>query len=116
MTGEVDQRISMKTIREKHSGNMVIQEPFEVFGMVAGDIVVEAGGLLILHGMCTECMTLKEGGEATIHGTVSGDVVNDGGTLSIHGQVHGTLVELRGETTVFDGAKIARRTKSIGTK
>src|SRR5690606_13677957 len=103
----------MNTIRETHTGTLVVDEPYEIRGIIVGDIVVKAGGSLSHYGMCTKSVTIEEGGEATIHGMVNGDIINVGGTLAIFGLILGTLFERGAKTTVSNAAKVGKRGNHI---
>ena len=80
----------MKIESGKIEGNLVVDEPFELQGMVTGVTTVTANGSLKLQGMCCDDLVIQKGGVAMIMGTVDGNLVNEG-TVELRGVIRGNV-------------------------
>jgi cytoskeletal protein CcmA (bactofilin family) len=74
----------------KIEGDLRLDHPLVLHGMVTGTITVVSGGVLALHGMCSR-LVIEPGGEVELHGTVGGNVTNRGGNLQVYGTIGGLL-------------------------
>src|SRR3954453_6036121 len=111
----------MREEREHVKGNQVIDEPYTLWGSIAGDVTAVKGSkfyvrgtiygdLTILHGgrvhvygKVTGNLLVKDGAKVIVSGLIGGDAANEGGGMLIDplGQVQGhTLTTEDGETVV----------------
>lgn len=96
----------MRSLSGKVESPAVITDAVEMSGMYLADVVVAAGGVLHLSGMCCRQLTVERGGKAEVHGMVRGDVVNHG-ELRVFGMVAGRILS-HASTLVVDGeARVA---------
>lgn len=96
----------MAKIFGKLEGTQTITDELILHGMIAGDAIVENGGLIQLHGMVAGDLIIKPGGYAHVHGMVTGSVSN-GGYARITGVVTGKVLpslEGSGETVIVPGS------------
>lgn len=97
----------MRSEHGKIEGDVRVEGPMQLYGMVTGNILVASHGSLQLFGTCCGNLTLDAGSEVRIDGTVSGNVLNRGGVLSIYGVVSGKVDTSAGETEI-DSKSIIR--------
>jgi cytoskeletal protein CcmA (bactofilin family) len=110
----------MKEVRENLAGDQVIDQKYELWGKITGDVRVVEGGKFYMRGTIYGDLIVEYGGRVHIFGHVSGNLhifrgtkvihsgvisgnaTNDGGRLYIDrdGQVLGRVKTLKGETTV----------------
>jgi len=95
----------MEDVRGKVEGSWTIETEVELYGMATGDVIVARGGNLVLRGMCCESLRIADGGRASVHGMVVGDVVNEG-VVQISGTIVGRLDDRVHGATVIGGALI----------
>ena len=76
--------------------------------MVVGDVTVPAGIRLDHHGLITGDLVVEATGAAVVHGMVAGAVINTGGTVQVFGRV-GAISDQGGrETYVAPAAKVGQ--------
>jgi len=111
----------MREERGTVSGDIVVYEPYTLWGSVGGDVKVIEGGKFYLRGTIYGNLLVDAGGRAHIFGNVvgsvtvepkaklvhsgviSGDAINNGGRLFIEsiGEVRGKVKNHKGaETTI----------------
>ena len=111
----------MREERGQIRGNQVIDEPYTLWGSIAGDVTAVKGSkfyvrgtiygdLTILHGgrvhvygKVTGNLLVKDGAKVIVSGLIGGDAANEGGRMFIDslGKVEGhTLTTEDGQTTV----------------
>ena len=105
---------SMKTITGAVEGDLSVSEHLILRGMVTGIITVKQGGSLDLHGMCGKSLIVNAGGKATVHGMVNEDVTNRGGDVSVFGMVVGSIDTQSGETHIAPSAVVQNKRSSLG--
>ena len=113
----------MREERGQISGDVVVYEPFTLWGSVVGkvtvvsggkfyargtiygDLIVENGGRVHIFGNIQGGLTLHEGTKVIHSGTIGGDVYNLGGRLLIEkvSKVGGKVKTKSGETTYEGG-------------
>jgi cytoskeletal protein CcmA (bactofilin family) len=116
----------MREERGQIAGDVTIEEPYTLWGSIAGDVSVAKGGKFYLRGAIYGSLTIKPGGRVHVFGNISGDmtvmqktkvihsgvvggdVINLGGRLYIDatGQVVGTVRTMAGETSIEPHARI----------
>jgi cytoskeletal protein CcmA (bactofilin family) len=111
----------MREERGHLRGNLVIDEPYTLWGSIAGDVTAVKGSkfyvrgpiygsLTVLHGgrvhvfgNITGNLTIKDGAKVIHSGVVGGDVINQGGRLYVD-RIARTLGDIRteddGKTTI----------------
>jgi cytoskeletal protein CcmA (bactofilin family) len=116
----------MREERGRVQGNVVIYEPFELWGSVGGNVKVIEGGKLYIRGAVYGDIVAESGarvhnfgritGKVVVHqgakfinsGVIGGDAINKGGRLYVDhmGTVNGKVKAKRGDTVVEPGAKV----------
>jgi len=96
----------MKTIKERVSGDVMIEEDTQIQGIVSGKVYVGPGANLLHQGMILGALTLDRDSEVNLFGFVKGDVVNKGGVLNVFGTVNGTVRTEGGKTKIAKDAFI----------
>ena len=89
------------SIRHKIAGDAIIGEDLDLYGEIAGTVIVAEDAILQLHGKVVGSLILLPRSAAFVHGTVDGNVVNRGGYLEIFGADTGQVVR-QAVTTVAD--------------
>ncbi|HVT90060.1 MAG TPA: hypothetical protein VHD56_14500 [Tepidisphaeraceae bacterium] len=110
----------MREERGQFPGDMVVYEPFTLWGSVGGnvkvieggkfyhrgsiygDLTVEFGGRVHIFGSITGNLTVERGGKVIHSGVVGGDAINEGGRIFIeaNSKVGGKIKTRSGETKV----------------
>ncbi len=111
----------MREERGHLKGNQVIDEPYTLWGSIAGDVTaikgskfyvrgaiygtltVLHGGRVHVYGNISQNLIVKDGAKVIHSGTVGGDCLNQGGRLYVdaHGKVYGDIkTEDDGDTKV----------------
>ncbi len=116
----------MREERGQLPGNVVVFEPFTLWGSIGGKVTVVEGGKFYARGAIYGDMNVEFGGRAHVFGNVSGDlsiergakvivsgviggnITNRGGRLYIDNlaTVIGKVKTLKGETTIEPRAKV----------
>jgi len=114
----------MREERGQIVGDVVVYEPFTLWGSIAGNVKVIKGGKLYVRGSVYGNLSVEAGGRVHVLGNVTGgltvyakskvilsgiignDAINAGGRLHIEptGKVYGKIKTKSGETT-NDAAK-----------
>ncbi len=109
----------MREERNRVQGDVIVEEPYTLWGSISGDCRVMSGGKLYVRGAIHGDLRVEEGGRCHIFGnvggslyvgrkakvinsgTVIGGATNDGGRLFLEAdaKVLGPVKTLRGETT-----------------
>lgn len=119
----------MRDERGHLAGNQTINEPYTLWGSIAGDVTAVKGSKLYVRGAIYGSLNVNPGGRVHVFGNISGnltvadkakvihsgtlggDAVNNGGRLYIDGtaKVLGRVRTHAGETTVEPQAQIAQK-------
>lgn len=126
----------MREERGQIVGDVVVYEPFTLWGSVGGnvsvikdgkfyhrgsiygDLIVEAGGRVHIFGNITGNLLVKEGAKVIVSGVIGGNAVNEGGRLFVEktAQITGRVKTKSGETRLhqavgadFDDVKPDKR-------
>lgn len=111
----------MREERGQIRGDVVVYEPFTLWGSITGNTTVIAGGRFYLRGTVYGHLEVEEGGrvhvlgnvvgrltvhpraKAVVSGQIGGDARNRGGRLYINpgGQIFGDLKTRNGGETLF---------------
>ena len=118
----------MREERGQVAGDVVVYEPYTLWGSIGGnvsviergkfylrgavygDIVVEYGGRMHIFGRVTGNLTVERGAKVIHSGMIGGDVTNKGGRLYIDkgSTVNGKIRTLKGETKMPPPPKPAK--------
>ncbi len=110
----------MREERGQIGGDVVVYEPFTLWGSVGGNVTVIQGGKLYVRGAIYGHLVVEYGGRCHVYGNITGNLTvhrgakvihsgilggnatNDGGRLYIDGvaRVLGKVRTLRGDTVV----------------
>ena len=119
----------MREERGHLAGDIAINEPYTLWGSIAGNVSVGKGGKFYMRGAIYGNLNVLPGGRVHIFGNVSGnlivsdkskvihsgtlggDATNRGGRLYIDalGKVLGKVRTLEGETTIEPQARISQQ-------
>lgn len=103
----------MREERGQVPGDVVVYEPFTLWGSVGGKVSVIEGGKLYVRGAIYGELLVEDGGRAHILGTVSGNlVVQEGGKVVVSGLVGGDAINEGGRMYVDRTAKVMGRVKT----
>ncbi len=103
----------MREERGQLSGDVLVYEPFNLWGSVGGDVRVIQGGKLYVRGAIYGNLTVEYGGRVHVLGNVSGNLTVQRGAKVIHGGVlGGDAVNEGGRLYIDSAAKIMGRIKS----
>jgi hypothetical protein len=89
----------------QHNDTTVVDRQ-TISGQIVGTLTVADGGDLTLNGQVTEDLVVQAGGRAEVFGMVLGNVVNRGGEATVYGRVDGRIIDEGGTTVVQPGAMI----------
>jgi cytoskeletal protein CcmA (bactofilin family) len=116
----------MREERGQLRGDQLIEEPFTLWGSIAGnvtalnkskfyargtiygDLTVQHGGRVHVYGNVTGTLTVKDGAKVIVSGNIGKDAVNAGGRLYLEAAatVGGKVITDDGETQVDPAAQI----------
>ena len=103
----------MREERGQIPGDVVVYEPFTLWGSIGGNVKVIKGGKFYVRGAIYGNMEVEPGGRVHVLGVVSGDVtVHPDAKLIVSGQIGGNLVNRGGRVTIDSAAKVHGRIKS----
>lgn len=118
----------MREERGNIAGNVVITEPYTLWGSIAGNVTAADGAKLYVRGAIYGSLTVTAGGRVHVFGNVSGDLtiavktkvihsgilggdaINNGGRLYIdaNAKILGKVKTYDGETTIEPQAQVTR--------
>lgn len=102
----------MREERGQIPGNVVVYEPFTLWGSVGGNVSVIDGGRLYVRGSVYGDLTLEPGARAHVLGTVTGNVtVSPGAKAVISGLVGGDALNNGGRLYVDETAQVMGKVK-----
>jgi len=79
----------MREERGQLSGKVKINEPYTLWGSIAGDVTVVDGGKFYVRGAIYGSLTVEDGGRVHVFGNVQGDLNVKAGAKVIHSGVLG---------------------------
>jgi cytoskeletal protein CcmA (bactofilin family) len=120
---------TMREERGNIAGDIVIKEPYTLWGSIAGTVTAlegskfymrgaiygnleaENGGRIHVLGNISGNVAVKPGSKVIIGGNIGGDVINHGGRLFIENTAHvlGKVKTHSGETKIEPEAKVGSR-------
>src|SRR5678816_2110170 len=105
----------MREERGELTGDVIVYEPFTLWGSVGGNVRVIQGGKFYVRGAIYGNLTVEYGGRVHIFGNVTGNLTVERGAKVIHsGVVGGNVLNDGGRLYVESMAKILGSLNSIG--
>jgi len=102
----------MREERGQIGGDVVVYEPFTLWGSVGGNVTVIEGGKFYLRGAIYGDMTVEFGGRVHILGSVTGSVTVQRGAKLVHsGMVGGDMINEGGRIFIKSTAKVMGKVK-----
>lgn len=103
----------MREERGQIPGDVVVYEPFTLWGSIGGSVKVIQGGKFYCRGVIYGSMEVETGGRVHVLGSVTQDVsVHEGAKVIISGVVGGNVVNLGGRLHIEENAQIHGRVKT----
>src|SRR5205085_11135882 len=97
----------MREERGNLRGNLVIDEPYTLWGSIAGDVTAVKGSKFYVRGPIYGNLTVLHGGRVHVFGNVTGDLTIKDGAKVIHsGVVGGDVLNQGGRLYVDRIAKV----------
>jgi cytoskeletal protein CcmA (bactofilin family) len=107
----------MREERGQIPGDVVVYEPFTIWGSVGGNVRVIEGGKLYLRGSVYGNLHVEYGGRVHIYGNVTGDLLVDRGAKVVHsGILGGDAINEGGRIFIEGASKIAGKIKTRSGK
>ena len=107
----------MREERGHLRGNLVIDEPYTLWGSIAGDVTAVKGSKFYVRGPIYGNLTVLHGGRVHVFGNVTGDLVVKDGAKVIHsGVVGGNVTNDGGRLLVEATAKVGGRIRTRAGK
>lgn len=104
----------MREERGQIRGDVVVYEPFNLWGSIGGDVSVIDGGKLYVRGTVYGNLTVESGGRAHILANVSGNVILREGAKVIHsGLVGGDILNRGGRIYIQRNARVMGKVKTV---
>lgn len=103
----------MREERGQVPGNIVVYEPYELWGSVGGDVKVIKGGKFYLRGTIYGNLLVEFGGRVHIFGNVIGNLTVEAGAKVIHsGVIGGDAINTGGRLYIEGAAKVRGKVKT----
>jgi cytoskeletal protein CcmA (bactofilin family) len=103
----------MREERGQLSGDVVVYEPFTLWGSVGGNVTVIQGGKFYLRGSIYGDLLVEHRGRVHIYGNLTGNLTVSQGAKVIHsGVIGGDAINNGGRLFVDAGAKIVGKIKT----
>src|SRR5262245_20245262 len=113
MTPALHKNEPMREERGQIPGDVVVYEPFTIWGSVGGNVRVIEGGKLYLRGSIYGDLLVEFGGRVHIYGNVTGDLTVERGAKVIHsGVLGGDAVNQGGRIFIEAGSKVVGKIKT----
>jgi len=106
----------MREERGQLRSDIIVHEPFTLWGSIAGNVRVIQGGKLYVRGAIYGNLTVEYGGRVHVYGNVSGKlIVHDGAKVIHSGIIGGDVLNTDGRLYIEGVATVAGRVKTKGT-
>jgi cytoskeletal protein CcmA (bactofilin family) len=103
----------MREERGQISGDVVVYEPYTLWGSIGGDVKVIKGGKFYVRGNVYGNLLVEEGGRVHIFGNILGDVTVEPAAKVIHsGIIGGDAINNGGRLYVEAASKIQGKIKT----
>ncbi|WP_417273919.1 hypothetical protein [Celeribacter halophilus] len=83
----------MEIFSGKVDGSLDVNAPYQLNGMVAGDLNALSGAEITLNGMVVGDLIVLKGAFVSINGMVNGAVIARGGDVEIYGHCARLIIE-----------------------
>jgi cytoskeletal protein CcmA (bactofilin family) len=104
----------MREERGTVAGNITIEEPYTLWGSIAGDVTASEGSKFYMRGAIYGSLTIKRGGRVHVFGNISGDMTVHAKSKVIHsGVVGGDVINLGGRLYIDATAQVVGRVKTL---
>jgi cytoskeletal protein CcmA (bactofilin family) len=103
----------MREERGRIIGDVVVYEPFELWGSISGSVSVIEKGKFYARGAIYGNLTVEYGGRVHVFGNVSGDVVvHRGAKVIVSGAIGGDVINRGGRLYIDASAKVLGKVKT----
>ncbi|MGB7156840.1 MAG: hypothetical protein WBD40_02165 [Tepidisphaeraceae bacterium] len=103
----------MREERGQIAGDVIVYEPFTLWGSIGGDVKVIERGKLYVRGAVYGDVVVEYGGRMHVFGRITGSLTVHRGAKVIHsGVLGGDLVNLGGRVFIDHVAKIMGKVKT----
>jgi cytoskeletal protein CcmA (bactofilin family) len=103
----------MREERGRIQGDIVVAEPFELWGSISGNVKVIDGGKFYMRGAIYGNLVVEFGGRVHIFGNVSGDLkIMRGSKVIVSGVIGGDAINDGGRMFVDNAAKVVGKVKT----
>jgi cytoskeletal protein CcmA (bactofilin family) len=103
----------MREERGRIAGNIVVDEPYDLWGSISGDMKVVDGGKCYVRGAVYGNLTADYGGRVHIFGNVTGDLfVMRGSKVIVSGVLGGDAINFGGRLYIDNAAKVLGKVKT----
>ena|ERR1041385_6082872 len=114
--GEAEEQSKKKEMREERgtlSGDLVVYEPFTLWGSAGGNVSVIDGGKFYLRGTIYGNLTVEKGGRVHVFGNITENlVVMEGAKVIVSGAIGHDVINEGGRVFIDSGAKIMGKVKT----
>ena len=103
----------MREERGHVKGNTVIDEPYTLWGSIAGDVTAVKGSKFYMRGDIYGTLTVLHGGRVHVYGNITGDLnVKDGAKVIHSGVIGGNANNFGGRLYIDAKAKVLGRVRT----
>jgi len=103
----------MREERGHVKGKMVVDEPFTLWGSIAGDVTALKGSKFYLRGAIYGDLTVLHRGRVHIFGNITGNLfVKDGAKVIHEGVVGGDVLNSGGRLYIYSNAKVLGKVRT----
>ena len=103
----------MREERGHLRGNLVIDEPYTLWGSIAGDVTAVKGSKFYMRGAIYGDLTVLHRGRVHIFGNITGNLfVKDGAKVIHEGVVGGDILNSGGRLYIYSSAKILGKVRT----
>ena len=103
----------MREERGHLRGDLTIDEPYTLWGSIAGDVTAVKGSKFYVRGPIYGSLTVLHGGRVHVFGNVTGDlIVKDGAKVIHEGVVGGDILNSGGRLYIYSSAKILGKVRT----
>lgn len=104
----------MREERGKIHQDVVVYEPYTLWGTIVGNVNVIDGGKFYVRGTIQGNLDVERGGRVHVFGTVTGNVTLRKGSKLIHsGIIYGDAINLGGRLFIDEKGKMVGKLKRI---
>ena len=104
----------MREERGHVKGNVVIDEPYTLWGSIAGNVTAVKGSKFYMRGAIYGDLTVLHGGRVHVYGNITGDLnVKDGAKVIHSGVLGGNATNMGGRLYIENTAQINGKIKTV---